>query len=139
MTEMKLIESEFSEIDLRSWRIFDAVGDVAKELDRVIAEEITELLQAMFKNYPPRLALVPFEYDERPTTCRKPRANPPLMLRVSLPLGRSLADYGVDYSCSLESVVDELIETVLDDNPETCAEVAARLRELADKLDAACR
>jgi hypothetical protein len=61
------------------------------------------------------------------------------MLAISLPLGEP-GDYGVDYSCSFEAVVDELIETMLDpgqDSPEICAEVAARLRELADKLDKA--
>jgi hypothetical protein len=141
MTEMKLVEVS-DEIDLSNWNIFDVVVDSpAKELDGVIATQVTQVLRAMFNNYPPLLELDP-PVPEEPTGRRKSRASqPPLMLTLSLPLARP-GDYGVDYSCSLESVVDELIETMStpgQDTPEICADVATRLRELADKLDEAAR
>ena len=72
MAEMNL---KFGKIDLRSWRVFDAADGPAKERDRIIATETTEVLQAMFKNYPPLLEFVPFEYPIPPGA-----AHPPLML-----------------------------------------------------------
>jgi hypothetical protein len=130
VAEMKLIKSEFGGFDLSDWNILDAVDPVAKELERVVATQVTKAVRKVFAIYPPLLEFADLgEYEANP---RKP-----LMLMVSLSLG-DVGDYGVDYSCSLEAVVDELIETTgHPDDPEICAEVAVRLRELADKLDRA--
>ena len=135
MSEMKFVEIS-DEIDLSSWGLFDAMGDLAEEINDVIGKRVTKTLRETFKEDPPKLSL-PF-----PWSPDDPDLQPdPLTLYVELPLGKDDSS-DVIYSCALEVVIDDMIEEIEDLEEEVgrekwdcCAKIAARLRELADKLD----
>jgi hypothetical protein len=107
-----------------------------------LGEHLTYALQGAFTDDPPRLSL-PITWEEKDN-----ETFDPVMLHVSLPLGAKDGSlHEIMYGCSLEGVVDRLID--LHVNPETnkvedkedriiLAKVAVRLRELADKLDSVC-
>ena len=117
------------QIDLCQWTFFaedDPTGGVRDLLMKGSAVEITRVLRKQFDDDPP---LLEFADDN------KNFANDPALLSVILPLAECGSDDGgVVYLCSLEGPVDYLIWGT---NKATCAKVAARLRELADKLDRA--
>jgi hypothetical protein len=137
---MKLMPDSGGEIDVRHW------------YKGKLGEHFTYALRAAFADQPPDIHL-PITWDFGEAENRNDGhggdiPNDPLMLYVSLPLG---ADDGngneVIYGLSLEAVVDELIDghtagdsnKIVDDEEQRSilVRVAARLRELADKIDTA--
>jgi hypothetical protein len=114
-------------------------------------EHTTEAVREALERSPPRLSL-PIIWDgaERPSDGRYgPAVADPLTIYLDLPFGAN-EDDEVHYACTLEELVDYMIDahregdvpegTVSDpEAQEICARVSARLRELADKIDAACQ
>jgi hypothetical protein len=137
--DMTRVETS-NHIDLTTWEAFS--------LKPKLGKRITELMQNEFSRAPPRLSL-PIQWawgdEESQDGFGGPAPSDPAMLYVTLPLGPD--EEGVNYACSLEVAVDDLIdlhedretEKIMDaDGCGIAGKVAARLRELADKLDAAC-
>ena len=91
--EMKIDEEQSFDIDLGEWNVCQQAGiALAQELDRVMLPLMFEILQDMFRNYPPLLDLhLPWETADRSE----------LAIRLDLPL-QNPGDYGVSYTCSLE-------------------------------------
>ena len=110
-------------------------------------QAVTDILRKAFEEYPPYLHF-PFMWAVGEPAGDGSGGLPvsdPAMLYVGLPLAAGGDDW-CQYACSLEGAVNGLIDTCA--NPQTgkiedaegreiCIKVAARLRELADKLDAA--
>jgi hypothetical protein len=143
--KMERVVSHGREIDLRDWTF--PYGDedpcsLADILMKGCVARVTEVLRQQFEDDPPKLTL-PFGWrrsDGRGGPC----PDDPVTLHVNLQLGSD--EEGVTYACSLEGAVDDVIELYeidgkIDDpkGRETCAMVAARLRELANKLDDVCK
>jgi len=133
-----------AKIDLGGLNFFDADDAWIALLTKGLTAQVTETLREVFEETPPQLEL-PIAWGPDDDGCNGPCPTDPVMLYVSLPLGRT-QDENVNFACSLEGAIDRLIE--LHENPdgnvfnpgsqEICGQVAARLRELADKLDKAC-
>jgi hypothetical protein len=139
INQLKHVETS-NPIDLATWGAFT--------LTPKLGRKITELIQTEFNRSPPTLSF-PFGWatGDRPGDGgHGPPPDDPVMLYVDLPLGAN--EGGCVYACSLEAVVDDLIELHESggkggkiegvDACEMAGKVATRLRELADKLDAAC-
>jgi hypothetical protein len=113
-----------------------------------IGDAVTAVVRKELEENPPRLDFpVGWDFGDDPSDGRSgPPPSDPVTLYLDLPFAESV-DERVRYSCSLEDVVDDLIEGHVgwssgkiedEDGRRICARVAARLRELADKLDSAC-
>jgi hypothetical protein len=100
----------------------------------------TDKLRYVFQKEPPILSFR-LEYDDLDDSID------PVMMHVDLPL-RPYESDTVSFACSLESAVDELInshanwhteEKKIDDNKgrKICSAIVTRLRELADKIESA--
>jgi hypothetical protein len=123
---LKLLEDSGGPIDVEHW--YD--GDLGRHF--------TYALRAKFAENPPDISFpIKWAFGGRCSDGRGGKApDDPVMLYVSLPLGGDESNGNeVTFSCSLEGVVDELIGSA---DCEIFARVAARLRELANKLDEAC-
>ena len=140
-------------IDLTTW--FDDTeydNGLGGLVLRGAVAQISDLLRKVFADSPPRMGL-PFEWSSpkqwrlKASDGRKgPAVTDPVMLYVDLPLCET-DDAFVSYSLSLEDCIDDVIELQTswdDDDDKTegrriCGELAARLRQLADKIDDACK
>jgi hypothetical protein len=118
-------------IDLTTWELLGS-----NEVSDAIGRQVTEALREAFEENPPRLEFDDINMPDDPAT-----------LMLSLPLG---ANDGADcvYTCTLEDVVEYFIDTssagdsdLIEDEEEiiTARRIAVRLRELAAKLEAACK
>lgn len=135
------------EIDLCEWEFFttdDPMGGLRDILMKGFAAHITEVLRAQFEEDPPILHL-PFMWSDRSDGMGGPKVDDPAMLHLNIQLGAG--EDGVTYACSLEDVVDDMINDLVNrgtkkvedtEGQEICVRIAIRLRELADKLNAAC-
>jgi len=115
-----------------------------------------ESLRERFRDDPPRLTLpVMWDFDltlDDGTICKAedgwggPPVHDPLTLYLHLPL--SAEEEGVVFTCTLEEVIVDLIDSSLPGNSTDgkvdvtaraiCQRIAARLRELAERLEQAC-
>jgi hypothetical protein len=140
-------------IDFRTWTL---LGDEeAKKLVGVVEDHfkaaLTDLLQQIFDDDPPSLYF-PFKYGigEDPNDgLNGPPVADPATVYVSVPLGAH-SDERCYYGISLEAAVDDIIESHVSwrdghrgkihgaEEQAMCRKIAARLRELAAKLEDAC-
>jgi hypothetical protein len=114
------------------------------------AAEIIGTIKTAFAEEPPRLYL-PFEWVFAASDGhRGPAVTDPLTIYCKLPFGAWADGEGPLWSCSLEDLIDRVIEGGMNpdsdppviDDPDAIAIVermAARLRELAQKLDASIK
>lgn len=136
---LKLLEVSGGPIDVTDW------------YDSDLGLHFTYALRAKFADNPPDISF-PIQWnfgDRREDGRGGPAPNDPVMLYVSLPLGGDdTKGNNVTFACSLEGVVDDLLDGAASpvsskvedgEQRDICARVAARLRELADKLDDACK
>lgn len=143
---MKLVPE--AEIDLRGWLLFEnGHRGHLKAVNDWLAESVTNTLRDVFEEHPPQIEF-PIAWSPDSDGRRSKTPQDPAMVYISLPLGAT-EDDNVVYACSLEGAIDDLIE-MHEDNGEGSEKVSdpdaqgilrslsARLRELADKLDAAC-
>ena len=132
------------EIDMRAWGFTDDEKGhgLTELLLKGVAAIVTSVLREQFDDDPPRLWL-PFQWSDG-DGIGGPPVEDPAMLYCTMQLGED--EEGVVYACSLEWVIDDFMElhrnfrTNLIDDPKgkaVCAKLAKRLRELADKVDAA--
>lgn len=144
--EMKRVRSS-NEIDLRSWEWFetDDPNGLRDLVAAGFAANVTNVLRKVFDEHPPQLDF-PVMWGPDSDGWGGKCPDDPVTLYVSLPLGEEEDDC-VIYACSLEGAVDDLIDghitpstgKITDDEGQVIMrKVAARLRELADKLDNAC-
>ncbi len=109
---------------------------------------LTDVVRNELERKPPRLDFpIAWDFGEHPSDGRSgPPPSDPAMLYLELPFANS-DDESVCFSVSLEDVIDDLIDgsmshvskKVEDAKAQIiCARLAARLRELANKLDNAC-
>jgi hypothetical protein len=137
-----------SEIDLSSWELFedsDPFGGLRTIVEKGFLAQTTDMLRKEFRENPPRIELA-FGWSDIPDPKEKPVD--PATLDILLPLGKD-GDENPTYRISLEAAVDFVLmiqsegghgEIVSDrEGQDTCRAIAKRLRELADKLDAACK
>jgi hypothetical protein len=154
--DMAFVEHS-AEIDLRDWIFFPTDERNTKKPDGPMtladvamagfAAVATKVLQEQFQHQPPSLDFpINWAIGKRPSDGRGgPPPSDPVTLYVDLPLGAG-EENACSYSCSLEAVVDDLIDGHKNhigkiDNIEAIeimGKIAARLRELAAKLDDAC-
>jgi hypothetical protein len=138
--DMKRLDHSL-EIDLREWE-FEPSAELKVLLTERLASMATATLRKHFEQNPPSLS-VPSGWGDH-DGMGGPRPDDPLTIHVNLQLANH--DDGVTYACSLEAAIDDVIELQSydgvkvedEDGRQVCARIAARLRELADKLDAAC-
>lgn len=125
-------------IDLTTWG-FGALESVAA----AITLAATEAIRDTFEEDPPYIYF-PIEWGDN-DGINGPRIIDPATLYVSMPLGAT--EEHVIWSVSLESAVDSLIEIneagrdgpLREEGSEAATKLAARLRELATKLDDAVK
>jgi hypothetical protein len=136
-TKMKHVEGT-NKIDFEPWTFVTDAEDLLNKLLAVLQREFTEIVRGEFVKHPPDLEFAAgwnsdFEGD-------------PATMHVQLPLGAN-EDDGPTYALSLEASVDDVIfshqtsKTGKVEGPEgqqICRSIAARLRELAAKLETAC-
>ena len=165
--EMKFVETS-NPIDLTTWDFADQFSVSTKQgydlfdkwqtewnnlfdkLRQALAQELTDVLRQEFKDYPPTLSF-PFEWSSEGAIAGGgdgrggPAPTDPCMIYVDLPLGKD--DAACSFACSLEGAVDSVIDLyhsypatrkVHEEGHEVCLKIAARLRELAAKLEQAC-
>jgi hypothetical protein len=129
-------------IDLRTWQLWES--DDGQRLNEIVMQAVTDIVRMAFEESPPYLHF-PFAWSTG-DGCGGPAVSDPATLYVGLPLAEQGGDW-CQYACSLEGAVNGLIDLLV--SPETgkiedvesierCSKVAARLRELAGKIDAAC-
>lgn len=123
-------------IDITAWNWGEGYDEgLAGLLMKGAAARISEVLKSVFESDPPRVSF-PFAWG---------RVTDPVMLHVDLPFNDESGNACV-FAVSLEGCVDDLLDLernlegkVASDKGENIVrKVAARLRELADKLDNAC-
>jgi hypothetical protein len=132
-------------IDLRSRLENGEEVSLGTIMMKGLAAQVTEALQDAFEESPPYLMFpMMWAFGDAPGDgYGGPAPSDPAMLYLGLPLAEMDGGACV-YACSLEGVVDDLITALM--NQETkkiedadaisiCAKIAARLRELANKLD----
>jgi hypothetical protein len=115
-------------IDLKPWVFLDE-SVIDKEVGRIVSEVIAD----EFKKTPPYLYFHNGDAD-------------PVMLRIDLGLGPSEGEPAT-FAVSLEGVIDDVIESfewagtgqVDLKGAAICQAIAGRLRQLADKLEGACK
>ena len=127
-------------IDITTW----TWGDVDPTVNTV--HGMNEILREQFEESPPDITF-PFHWsDHNDDGYNGPAVSDPVMIYVGFPLGPN--EEPCVYAASLEEVVDDTIEGKM--NPQTkivedlagqeiCRKIAARLRELAVKLEKACQ
>jgi hypothetical protein len=141
--DMKRLDHSL-EIDLREWE-FEPSAEMEVLLTERLRSMTTAALRERFEENPPSLSL-PSGWAHG-DGMGGPRPDDPLTIHVTLQLANH--DDGVTYACSLEAAIDDVIELQSyegvggvkvedEEGRQVCARIAARLRELADKLDAAC-
>ena len=130
-------------IDLSAWRFFDDDNVWRDLLMAGFAVSVTKTLRTVLQETPPSLSL-PFGWTDSDGiggNC----PDDPATLYLGLPLGET--DDCVYWSISLERVIDDLIGLIESGDIHKvegevghakCFKIAARLRELADKLENAC-
>src|SRR5262245_9384431 len=115
-------------------------------------DEAADELHRRFQECPPSLSLPIIWCDEMTLSdgsiskasdgCGGPPVDDPLMLYLSLPLSED--DLPVYFKCSLEEVIDDMVDSLISPNTRTvvdsgaqeiCRRVGARLRELAEHLE----
>jgi hypothetical protein len=141
--DMKRLDHSL-EIDLREWE-FEPSAEVEALLTEGLASMVTATLRKHFEENPPSLSLPSGwgDHDGMDGPC----PDDPLTIYVTLQLAKH--DDGVTYASSLEAAIDDAIELQSyegvggvkvedEEGRQVCARIATRLRELADKLDAAC-
>jgi hypothetical protein len=112
-------------------------------ISRRHAREVSEVLTKTFKDHPPEISF-PFVYRVSGGDGRGGAAvKDPAMVYVELPLGSDKYEMCC-FACSLEGAVDDALE-YLRDHPDkedkardVCQKIAARLHELAVKLEKSC-
>ena len=128
--------------------IFDGTSDAIEQLNSAVTDELRE----RFRENPPRLSLpiiwdFEIKYDDGSIGKGAdghggPPVDDPLTLYLRLPLADE--EDGVVFKCSLEEVIDDLIDSCISPTTHTvveasgqvtCRRVAARLRELAEHLE----
>jgi hypothetical protein len=141
MTDMKRVNDE--QIDLCGWEFVTKATGIEAIVMRGFASMITDILRKRFEDDPPFLTLPAWGGYRR-------KAGDPLTLYLELPLGEPAEDFNrFTYACTLEEAIDGVTSQyespdgskhVGNDKKgrEDCRKIVARLRELADKLDAAC-
>jgi hypothetical protein len=132
-------------IDLSTWQWFDDDNTFVNSLAKGFALQVTEVLREAFEETPPR-ATLPFMWakevddDEGGDGVGGPQVADPLTIYVDLPLAHA-SDVPCVFSIRLEDMIDDLIGAICTHPHGTilCREIpdkiAARLRELAQKLD----
>jgi hypothetical protein len=137
--------SHTNPIDLSTWHWFDEDNTFVNCLAKGFALRVTEVLREAFKETPPS-ATLPFMWakvdddDEEGDGVGGPQVADPLTIYVDLPLAHA-SDVSCVFSITLEDMIDDLISflctysTVTIDDRTIPDKVAARLRELAQKLD----
>jgi len=116
-------------IDLTEWDFFGDENPWRDLLVTGFAVHVNKILRQEFQDRPPKL-FFPFSFrdgDGFGGKCPDDFAT----VYVSLPLGAT-SDECVCWSISLEAAVDDMLQTSNPDAPFD--KIAARLRELADKL-----
>lgn len=109
----------------------------------------TEELRELLNEYPPRLDFpITFDFGNKPSDGRSgPPVFDPATLYLELPFAEGYPDGRVNFSCSLEDVIDDFIEGNINhvtkkitsaSSKVLCAKLSTRLRELANKLDNVC-
>jgi len=138
--EMKFVETSEA-IDLMKWG-FATGGEIEEAIGRVV----TGALRTNFVESPPCMRL-PFKYAPDSDGANGPAVSDPLTLDVEIFLGSNDYD-GTTFRCSLGDVIDDLIDDHVSgqsgkiedaDYKHFCGRMVDRLRELAEKLDTACR
>jgi hypothetical protein len=137
---MKLMEDSGGDIDVRHW------------YKGRLGEHFTYALRAAFADCPPDLSFpITWDFGNKRSDGRGGEVpDDPVMLYVSLPLGGNDGNgYEITYGLSLEVAVDELLNghyagdnaKIVEDEEQRAilAKVAARLHELANKIDAVLR
>ena len=136
--KMSVVETSGA-IDLTSWGF--ATGGPIEEAIGVV---VTGAVQAAFADTPPWLGL-PFKYGPSDDGANGPAVFDPLMIDVEIFLGKEDYD-GTLFRCSLSDVIEQLIDDFVSQYSQKiedqkgkriCTQTADRLRELADRLDAA--
>jgi hypothetical protein len=130
-------------IDITTWTWFDDDDSWRDIFAAGFAVQINKILRKEFRKHPPTIDL-PFMWRDGDGLGGK-CPDDPAMLYVCLPLGADV-DSSPYWAISLESVVDDFIDGIVSrdtlkiegDEKETAHLLAARLRELAQKLDDAC-
>ena len=123
-----------AQIDITAWRFFEDEDPWRDLLAAGFAVYINTALCDALEEYPPHLWFPVMWCDGDGVGGKCP--DDAATLYLGLHLGAS--DNSVCWSISLEDIVDDMIEdsTPVDD-PKPFIKLAARLRELADKLDKA--
>lgn len=118
------------EIDLSNWECFEG------KLGQQVAAYVSDALINVLAEEEP--AYITIGHADKYTN-NKPSTGDPATLFVTLPLGTE--ESSCKYACTLESVIDWEIEDAAyeeEDDRIRYRALAARLRELANKIDAAC-
>jgi len=129
-----VLRADSPAIDLTTWLMFQSGSEFSAELLDLIARRVNDVVKAELKDEPPHLS---FDEDNKdPTT-----------MLLMLPLGENDGSPCM-FNCTLESVVDYTIDGNVAGNSDKIEDeegvklvhnIAARLRQLADKLEAACK
>lgn len=123
-------------IDLKEWG-FDPLPDIVNSI-------LTDAVRRTLEEDPPRLSL-PYTYSDSDGRYG-PCPDDPVMIYLDLPL-RGSEDESVCWQISLAALTEDIIEDHIADTGyvddeegvAVCRNIAARLRELADQLEAACK
>ena len=138
------------DIDFTDWDFFGSCDESDKLISQGLSIKVAQTLEEVFEEHPPKLSFG-CAWGPKKDGAGGPCPKDPATLYVELPLTGEEYD-AVYYSVSLEGVIDDLIELhdeggmltpatgkIKDkDGRRTCHKISVRLRELADKLDAAC-
>ena len=132
-----------AEIDISQWTFFDDENAWRDLLMAGFAVAVTKTLRTALAETPPTLSL-PFAWGHDDGLGGK-RVEDPATLHMGLALGED-TDEHVYWEISLEKCIDDLIWLNASgdigkcegDSRVICNTLAARLRELATKLDDAC-
>ena len=136
--DMHLVATSAS-IDLTKWGLADI-----EWIGPVHAKTVTDVLREEFNNHPPSLDFA-FQYSPKSDGRCGPAVTDPVMMYVDLPLSGQDGNNN-SWAVSLEECVDSVIEYYChgetkkiesENGRRICTAIAARLRELAQKLDAA--
>jgi hypothetical protein len=134
-----------ADIDLTTWTIIDGgSGSAVQDIEVILRKEMTATLREVLKENPPELSFGRDWGIDGEDGYGGPQPSDAATVYVGLPLGPE--DNYVVYSLSLEAAVDEVLElhfqpldsTISEHGQLACRAIAARLRELAAKLEGAC-
>jgi hypothetical protein len=133
-----------AKINITDWTFYEQEDAWRDLLAAGLAVRINGTLKSVFEERPPELNLPCTWWPDSDGVGGK-CPDDPATLYLGLPLGETEDDY-VYWALSLESVVDDLIDSIVTPTTEMvdgdsrviCNKLATRLREIADKLDNVC-